>query len=377
MDTPSPRVTFVVPCYKLAHLLKECVDSILAQTYRDFEVLIMDDCSPDHTADVARAFDDPRVKHVRNEPNLGHLRNYNKGIQLATGAYIWLISADDCLRSTQVLARYVEVMDAHPRIGFSFCRGIGLRDHEETDVIQWASLEGADGILNGRTFLHRLIESNCVLAPSALVRKECYERVSMFPLDLPYAGDWFLWCAFALEYDVAYFADPMIYYREHPQSMTTTLVAEDIRRLSLDDLAVRWRMKARIAAAGRRELTRHCTRFIVDYYTQALASKKWRGAKFRMSLAEFEQSLAANAGDESERDGMRAEVLAGVGAELYWDEDLETDLTLYRLAIKYGPFRPKLWLKYAVLRLGPLGVVTMRSISALRAFARGPLARGE
>src|SRR5208283_2490112 len=77
-----PTVSFIVPCYKLAHLLPNCVHSILMQTYRDFEVLIMDDCSPDATPQVAQSFQDPRVKHIRNDPNLGHLRNYNHGIGL-------------------------------------------------------------------------------------------------------------------------------------------------------------------------------------------------------------------------------------------------------------------------------------------------------
>ena len=93
----NPTVSFVVPCYNLGHLLKECVDSILSQTYRNFEVLIMDDCSPDQTPEVARSFDDPRVRHIRNEPNLGHLSNYNKGIRMTRGKYVWLISADDRL----------------------------------------------------------------------------------------------------------------------------------------------------------------------------------------------------------------------------------------------------------------------------------------
>lgn len=66
-----PTVSFIVPCYKLAHLLPDCVNSILSQTYRDFEVLIMDDCSPDNTPQVAQSFPDPRVTHIRNDPNLG------------------------------------------------------------------------------------------------------------------------------------------------------------------------------------------------------------------------------------------------------------------------------------------------------------------
>src|ERR1700732_62846 len=112
----SPTVSFVVPCYKLDHLLPECVKSILSQTYSDFEVLIMDDCSPDNTAEVARSFRDPRVKHIRNQPNLGHLHNYNKGINLTRGKYVWLISADDYLRKPHILKRYVDLLDAHPNV---------------------------------------------------------------------------------------------------------------------------------------------------------------------------------------------------------------------------------------------------------------------
>src|SRR5579862_9390224 len=116
----NPKVSFVVPCYKLAHLLPECIQSILSQTYKDFEILIMDDKSPDNTPEVARSFGDERVKHIRNEPNLGHLRNYNKGIGLSRGEHVWLISADDRLRCNYVLQRYVDLMDAHPNVGYIF-----------------------------------------------------------------------------------------------------------------------------------------------------------------------------------------------------------------------------------------------------------------
>ncbi len=68
-----PKVSFVVPCYRLAHLLPQCIHSILAQTFVDFEILVMNDRSSDNTTEVAAAFRDPRVIHVLNEKNLGHL----------------------------------------------------------------------------------------------------------------------------------------------------------------------------------------------------------------------------------------------------------------------------------------------------------------
>jgi glycosyltransferase involved in cell wall biosynthesis len=361
-----PRVTFVVPCYKLAHLLPECLDSILGQTFGDLEILVMDDHSPDDTPAVVASYSDPRVTHVRNHPNLGHLRNYNKGIAMARGDYIWLISADDRLRSPHVLDRYVREMDANPNVGYAFCRGLGLLDGRETEIVGWADLQRGDGILNGREFLRRLLQSNCVLAPAGLVRRECYDKLGMFPLDLPFAGDWYLWCIFSLHFDAAYFSEPMVNYREHPASMTDQLIERDIRRLAEDDLAVRWRMWDHIAAFRDEDLLRHCVDTIVDCYAGALASRKRRGARYRMRLAEFEASLATHCKGRMNADDLRVRVLSAVGGQLFFDPELTAEPELYRLALRYRPWDAKLWLRYAVSQLGAPGHWAMMGISALR-----------
>ena len=288
----APKVTFLVPVLQARpSCCRNASTRFSAQTYQDFEVLILDDCSPDNTPEVARSFEDPRVRHIRNEPNLGHLRNYNKGIELAQGEYLWLISADDRLRKPYTLERYVEVMEANPTVGFAFCTGYLLVGQQETEIVQWANLESPDAIIEGRIFLRRLLQGNCVLAPAGMVRRECYDRLGRFPLDLPFAGDWYLWCLFALHYDVAYFAEPMVNYREHVQSMTSTLIADDIRRLSKDDFSVRWRMKEAVEALNDQSLARVCTSGIVEAYSRALSMKSWRGTRSRMSLAEFDESL--------------------------------------------------------------------------------------
>jgi hypothetical protein len=268
-------------------------------------------------------------------------------------------------------------MEANPRVGYAFCPGVGLEDGRETAIVKWATLDEPDSILDGRRLLRRLLESNCVLAPAGMVRRECYDRVGAFPLDLPFAGDWFLWCAMALHFDVAYFAEPMVNYRQHSQSMTDTLIANDTRRLSRDDFAVRWRMKEMIEAGGDAELARHCRSTIVDNYIHGLTSKKWKGTKFRMSLEEFDQSLATHSRDAEEREALRREVLAGVGQHLHWDTDLEVDLRLYELAIQHGRgFNRKLWMTYSILRLGRSGRLIMDIASKLRARTRGLQTKG-
>jgi glycosyltransferase involved in cell wall biosynthesis len=372
----SPKVTFIVPCYKLAHLLPECIESILAQTYGEFEILIMDDCSPDNTQEVAQSFADPRVKYVRNETNLRHLRNYNKGITLALGDYIWLISADDKLRKTYVLERYMQILERNANVGFAFCPGMGLRDDQETGPVDWATLDYPEGILSGHRLLRRLLVSNCILAPAGLVRKRCYEELGVFPLDLPFAGDWFLWCLFAIHYDVAYFREEMISYREHAQSMTDSLSAENVRLLSEDDLTVRWRIKMLLEQQGETELVRHCMDNIVEYYTQSMASKRWRGTRYRMNLEEFELSLVQHAIDPLERENLRRRVFAGLGGRLYLDSGLVQDAHVYRLALEHDPGNWRLRLKYLLLCSGAVGATVIKVGARVRSVTRRLLPKG-
>ena len=199
----NPMVSFVVPCYKLAHLLPECVNSILAQTYRQFEVLIMDNCSPDSTPEVAQSFQDPRVKHIRNDVNIGHVRNFNKGISLSRGKYVWVLSADDFLKSPHVLEQFVGVMERNAHVGFVFCRAIEWLDAKEAGTRHCGNV---DRIWEGRDLLRKLVKSNFIAQSSGMVRKACYEMVGVFAPDMPFAWVWYLWCLLALHYDVAYFA---------------------------------------------------------------------------------------------------------------------------------------------------------------------------
>jgi glycosyltransferase involved in cell wall biosynthesis len=365
-----PKVSFVIPCYKLAHFLPQCVHSILEQTNGDFEILIMDDCSPDNTPEVAQSFSDTRVKHIRNDPNLGHLRNYNKGIALASGEYIWLISADDRLRKPYALERYLQVMDQNPQVGFAFCSGLGLEDEQETQVIDWAFSHDQDIIFPGREFLYRLLDGNCVLAPSGLVRKKCYEKLGEFPLDLPFAGDWYLWCIFALHYDVAFFAEPMVNYRQHSGSMTEQLLAEDVRLIYRDDLAVLWRIYGNIRQFGDNSLANHCRDQIVARYTRYLSSKQYRGVKYQMDLEELDDSLNIHLKNLDERKHIKKTVMEATGNLLYYNGYIEDAMRFYKLAIDNSIPDFKLWLKYAILYLGPMGLLTMRLLSGIRALSR-------
>jgi len=361
-----PTVSFVIPCYKLAHLLPECVNSILVQTYSDFEILIMNDCSPDNTAEVARSFSDPRVRHIRNEPNLGHLRNYNKGIGMSRGKYVWLISADDYLRKPYILERYVSVLESRPEVGYAFCSGVGVCDGREVGVLEYSVHGQRDWVWEGHRLLKTLAYSNTVLAASGLVRRECYDKLGAFPLDMPWAGDWYLWCLYALHYDVAYFAEPMVCYRDHGLSMTNKLFKENVATCVEEDVRVPWTIKRKADEAGFQEVSKIFLDSVASIYGKSIATKRYGMANPSLTFDQFEDSLCRNATSERERQWVRSRVYAEVGNEYYWQGDVALAKKFYRSALKQNPWMLAVHAKHLLLSLGRPGNYVRQAIMSSR-----------
>jgi glycosyltransferase involved in cell wall biosynthesis len=364
---PNPSVSFIVPCYKLAHLLSECINSILSQTYSDLEVLILDDCSPDNTAEVAKSFRDPRVTHIRNEPNLGHLRNYNKGIGLARGKYIWLLSADDYLRKPYVLEKYVSLLNKYPNVGYVFCPSFGVQGQVETRVLGRYSQQGdCDRVLRGHDLLSTLICSNFVMSPSGLTRRDCYETHSMFRLDMPWCGDWYLWSLFALYRDVAYFAEPMVCYREHHSlSMTTKLNRENLDACAAEEIAVPWMIRKKAQEGGHSRMAQKCLLGIAQTYARTFANERYREASTFMNPELLEESLERYAADAVERDWIRSRVYEKIGNEYYWQKEFHSAQHFYQLALKNDPWMAGASIKKLLLSLGKTGDRIREMVSLL------------
>ncbi|WP_340122719.1 glycosyltransferase family 2 protein [Methylobacter svalbardensis] len=364
----SPIVSFVVPCYKLAHLLPECITSILSQSFSDFEILIMDDCSPDNTSEVAQSFRDPRVKYIRNDSNLRHLRNYNKGIGLTRGKYVWLISADDYLRKPYILEKYVGLLDKHPNVGYVFCPGLGVRDEVETRILGRYSERGdSDRIIPGHVLLKKLLRGNFVLCPSGLVRRECYDRVSFFPLTMPWAGDWYLWCLFALYYDVGYFAEPMLCYREHHDlSMTTKLARDSLEGCAAEEVSIPWIIRKKALDDGYVSVAKECLNAVSKTYARILTSERYRESRFFMNFEALEESLRQYTSSETEQNWVRARVYESVGNEFYWQGNLASAKQFYQTAIKKDPRMASVHLKLLLLALGKPGDFLRRTIFSFR-----------
>jgi glycosyltransferase involved in cell wall biosynthesis len=372
----TPTVSFVVPCYKLGHVLEQCVESILSQTYTNLEVLIMDDCSPDKTAEVSKSFNDTRVKYICNKLNLGPLRNYNKGITLTQGEYVWLISADDYLRNPCVVERYLELMTAYPHIGYTFCPGIGVRDGVEGSIWRGSEYGRHNFVAKGHVFLNELLKGRQLLAASVMVRRLCYETVGMFPLDVVWAGqpidlvwggDWYLWCVFAMFFDVGYFAEPMVCYREHALSMTNVITqTKKSEDCAAAEIGTAYMVRQKALDAGLSRASRQCLRGIALQYTRHCASRQYdwldNSATSCISIAKAEEWLSRSTETEAERKWIRARVFTGLGDEAWYRRDIVSARAFYKLGLQQDSKIAKAYAKLALLSLGKLGYHLRRGI---------------
>ena len=126
-----PPVTVLMSAYNAEKFVREAVESVLCQSFSDFEFLVFDDASNDSTAAILSSFSDPRLKVIRNEHNLGLTVNLAKGMEKARGEFVVRMDADDvCLPDR--IERQVAFLRAHPEVGLAGCAAVfygeGLKD---------------------------------------------------------------------------------------------------------------------------------------------------------------------------------------------------------------------------------------------------------
>lgn len=224
-----PVVSVIIPNYNHARFLHKRIDSVLQQTFQDFEVILLDDCSTDDSRSILSSYaGDPRVRIEFNDANSGSpFKQWNKGVRLARGEYVWIAESDD-YADKRFLERLVAVLDADPQVVYAYCRSWSVSANGDLDGFadsyladidphRWAADYCADGREECRSYF---VPANPVPNASAVAfRKAVYERVGGADESLLLCGDWKLWAAMALTGNVAYLGDPLNYFRFHDASV--------------------------------------------------------------------------------------------------------------------------------------------------------------
>jgi glycosyltransferase involved in cell wall biosynthesis len=219
-----PLVSVCIPTYNRAGLLAGALQSVLAQTVDDLEVIVSDNASPDDTPGVVAACTDPRLRYHRNARNIGGRANWNQAFSLARGRYIAPFPDDD-LMLPENLACKVAALDAHAGAGLVHSK-YHLIDQQDAVIrpdTNWGHGPDrfADAVESGRDVLRLMLRSyNRINLPTVLFRRECYERLGGFTDRLALAEDWEYWMRIAAHYDVAFLARPLVKWRLHNGSLT-------------------------------------------------------------------------------------------------------------------------------------------------------------
>jgi len=211
-------VTVIIPSYNDAHFLGQAVQSVLNQTWTNFEIIVVDDGSNDNTEEVAKSFGDSRIRYICHEQNKGLSAARNTGLRQACGKYITFLDADDYFLPHKLMAQAV-FLEKYPQYGL--VGGGSIRIDENGAIVN-----GGSGRARA-VFPQELFVRSRFNAHSTLIRKEWIDRIGYFDVELCAAEDWDFYCRLAWAGCLMYSTgDVVCAYRYRRDSMSMDVEAQ-------------------------------------------------------------------------------------------------------------------------------------------------------
>lgn len=223
-------VSIIVPSYNHAPYLQERIESILNQSFKNFEVIILDDKSPDDSYRILEKYKDhPKVSHcIINEQNSGStFFQWNKGLELAKGELIWIAESDD-VADSEFLATLVPQFVKNPQLVLAYSQSYRMNAigeitgswKDQTDIFDSEKFS-QDFLMNGLQYSSKfLCHKNTIPNASAvLFKKQTYFQVDKANPALKYIGDWEIWTKIVFQGDIFFSATHLNYFRYHTNSV--------------------------------------------------------------------------------------------------------------------------------------------------------------
>lgn len=266
-----PKISVIIPIYNGAKTIQETIESVLAQTFSDLEIVAIDDGSTDRTVEVVRSIKDPRVK-LFSYANAGQAASRNRGMERASGEYFAFIDADD-LWTPQKLETQLKALEENPEAGVAYS-WVDYINESNQYVRSGGRLQ-----VNGEAYGHLLLTDFLENGSNPLVRRSAIDTVGNFEESLPPSEDWDLWLRLAAKYEYVCVPQMQILYRISSTSQSSNV--------------------ERVEASCRR---------VLDRAFSSSAAQKWQHLKAQ-SLANLYQYLTYKA-LENLHDRQRAKVAA-------------------------------------------------------------------
>lgn len=214
------KVSVVITSYNYDKYIKDAIESILNQSYSDFELVIIDDCSTDNSVKIIKQFEDERIKFIQNEENLGLKNSMQKAISYCSGEWIAFLESDD-LWLPDTLEKRLACAEKYPQVGIIFNDVLEFGDEDWLLAVK-NNFDRVRKILSKKTFPKNIFYDinvhNLILTfSSVMIKRELFENVS-FETPIDALLDWWLYIHIAYNTEAYYMKDKLTKWRQHKQS---------------------------------------------------------------------------------------------------------------------------------------------------------------
>lgn len=217
----NPLISVCIPNYNYEKFIGETIESVLAQTYENFELIIVDNGSTDSSAEIIKSYNDPRIKFYQNETNIPVYQNINNAQKLAQGELVAVLHSDD-LYEPNFLEEIVKAYEEYPSQKV-FVTGVYLYHHEENKVIIQRPFSTGGLKVKLEVLLRLCKENNIGNGVNVVYHRDCLEKSGMFSDEFKYSADYDLWFRLAELYNFVYIPKILTYYRIHDSNLSHTV----------------------------------------------------------------------------------------------------------------------------------------------------------
>lgn len=207
-------LTIILPVYNGQTFLNKCIDSILNQSYKNYEFLIIDDCSTDNSKDIINNYHDSRINFSINKRNIGLTQTLNKGLSLAGGKYIARIDQDDTSEKDRII-KQIEYLENNPstKLIGTWCSIIDENDN---------FIKSIHYPCTRKSILEAFVSYNPFIHSSVIFDKETVLDLGGYPSSYIHAQDFYLWYKIASKYETHNISEELVKIRWHNQRATNS-----------------------------------------------------------------------------------------------------------------------------------------------------------
>lgn len=246
------KISVTIPAYNGEAYISEAIQSALNQSFRDFELLVVDDCSTDKTLEIARSFSDPRLRVTRNDEQKGLPGNWNRCLSLSRGELICIFHQDDVMLPEN-LERKVRLLSSDPGVGLVHSSADMIVEPAAPSVpVEWIEKSFEDFVIDGQEYFFKLLfHGNLICASTVVARRQRLVDLGGFDEELGYTSDYEMWMKMCVGGRVAFFSQPLVRYRWHARNASHDYRYE--RGVHESDLADRRALKFWLQQTGQQK----------------------------------------------------------------------------------------------------------------------------